>query len=299
MSDRKIQDELEGGLPAPVYLFHGMPFLVEEVGRKIQKRFFPDEPDDFNCHLFHAAEADPEEIVTTAGTLPFMAERRLVMVKEAGALKAAAKNTFENYLKDPSPMTCLVFLTGTLDKRNAFLKLLGASGCKSFQVSVPENQVPMWLRSRAADSGIKLSAEAERHLLDLVGPDLAILSAELEKLALSGSREISVEQVEESVGHVREYTPFAIVEAIRRGNIERALRIMKALRESGQDAVSLLGIIGWHYRQMYRRESKKKGFKDIFEALHNADVELKTSGKPEAVVLEMLLFRLMRKRQPH
>lgn len=297
MSGRKIQDELDRGMPAPVYLFHGMPFLVEEVARKIVRRLFPDGPDDFNYHLFHAAEADLEEIVTASDTLPFMAERRLVMVKESGALRAAAKSIFNNYLKDPSPMTCLVFLTGSLDKRNAFLKFLGASGCRSFQVSVPENQVPMWLRSRAAESGIKLSTEAERHLLDLVGPDLAVLSTELEKLALSGSKEISVEQVEESVGHVREYTPFTIVEAIRRGNIERALRIMKALRESGQEAVSLLGIIGWHYRQMYRRERKKKGFKEIFEALHTADVELKTSGKPETLVLESLLFRLMQRQR--
>ena len=78
--------------------------------------------------------------------------------------------------------------------------------------------------------------------------------------------------------------------------VERALRIMKSLRESGQDAVGLLGIIGWHYRQMFKKSGNKKGFKKIFEALHETDVDLKTSGKPESLILERLLFSLIRKK---
>ncbi len=306
MSDKKILEELEKNLPEPVYLFHGIGFLVEELAAKAVKRLFPEGSDDFNYSLFHASTADPEEIVNTANTLPFMAQRRLVVVKEAGLFKAAQKKIFERYLADPSPSTCLIFLTEAFDKRSAFLKLLTSTGCRSFQVYVPERQVPVWLRQRALDMGMKLTSDAHRLLLDLVGPDLAVLSMELEKLYLAGNGsgavegslpvlEIDVEQVEEVVGNVREYTPFSIVEAIKRGNIERALRIMKALRESGQDAVSMLGIIGWHYRQMFKRERNKKGFKNIFETLHYADLELKTSGKPESLILESLLFKLMQK----
>ncbi len=306
MSDKKILEELEKNLPAPVYLFHGIGVLVEEFAAKVVKRLFPEGADDFNYNVFHASTSDPDEIINTANTLPFMAPRRLVVVKEAGVFKAAQKKTFERYLADPSPTTCLLFLTEAFDKRSAFLKLLTATGCKSFQISVSERQMPIWVRQRAADLGIKLTSDAHKLLLDLIGPDLAVLSMELEKLYLSENKsenksknisdavEIGVEQVEEVVGNVREYTPFSIVEAIKRGNIERALRIMKALRESGQDAVSMLGIIGWHYRQMFKREQNKKGsFKNIFEALHYADVELKTSGKPESLILESLLFKLL------
>ena len=299
MSDKKILEELEKNFPAPVYLFHGIGLLVEEMPEKVVKRLFPEGPDDFSYNVFHASTADPEEIVNTADTLPFMASRRLVVVKEAGAFKAAAKKTFERYLVNPSPATCLLFLTDTFDKRSAFLKLLISSGSKSFQLSLSERQVPIWVRQKAEDMGIKLTSDAHKLLLDLVGPDLAALSMELEKLYLSGNAsgtaEIGVEQVEEVVGNIREYTPFAIVEAIKRGNIERALRIMKALRESGQDAVAMLGIIGWHYRQMFKREQNKKSFKHVFEALHHADVDLKTSGKPEALILEALLFKLLAK----
>jgi len=293
MPDKRFAAQLDKGFPAPVYLLHGVSFLVEEASHRISRHFFPDGPDEFNCTIFHATTDRAEDMVNTAGTLPFMASRRLVLVKESGAFKAADKKVFDRYLHDPSPSTCLVFITGTFDKRSAFLKLLTDTGCVSLQFSVPENQIPMWARQRAAELGIRLSAEGERLLLDLVGPDVALIAKELEKLSLVGQKEVGAAEVEAAVGHVREYTPFSIVEAIRKRNAERALRIMKGLRESGQDAVSLLGIIGWHYRQILKREGHPKGGADIFEALHRADVELKSSGKPEWVVLENLLFRLI------
>lgn len=293
MGEKRFNVEREKGFPAAVYLFHGVSFLVEEASAEVFGHFFPEGLDDFNCTVFHATTDRAEDIVNTAGTLPFMAPRRVVLVKEAGAFKAADKKVFEHYLGNPSPQTCLVFITGTFDKRSAFLKLLMDSGCISLQFSVPETQVPLWVRQRAANLGIRLSADAERLLLDLVGPDVALIVKELEKLSLVGPKEVGVAEVESAVGHVREYTPFAIVEAIRKRNAERALRIMKALRESGQDAVSLLGIIGWHYRQVLKREGQTRGGAEIFEALHRADVELKTTGKPDWIVLETLLFRLI------
>jgi len=293
--DRK--KELEAGLPAPVYHVFGSPFLVEETADRITEALFPEGPDDFNFHVFHAASTPAEDVVTAADTLPFMAPRRLVLVKEAQAFRAAAKKVFGRYLEHPAPQTCLVFLSGAPDRKNAFLKFLKEKGCREIRVEISENRVPMWLRERAAEKGIRLTPEAERHLLDLVGPDLAALAGEIEKLSLSGAREIDLARVEETVGHVRDYTPFAIVEAIRRGDMERALRILKALRDGGQDAVGLLGLIGWHYRQLFRRDRKKKGFEEVFEALHRADLDLKATGKPEALVLESLLFSLMRPRK--
>lgn len=291
--EKKLAEEMAKGLPAPGYLLYGIDFLVEEAVEKIVHMYFPSGPDDFNCHVFRASSDSAEDIVTAAVTLPFMAERRLVLVKEATAFKAADVKPFERYYHDPSPQTLLVFLSSTYDKRSVLLKLLADHRCGMFHLDVSESQVPAWVRQRAADLGIRLSADAHALLLDLVGPDVALLAKELEKLSLAGSRDVGVEQVEAAVGNVREYTPFAIVEAIRSRNLERALRIMKALRDSGQEAVGLLGIIGWHYRQLYKRERNRAEFREVFRALHRTDLDLKSSGKPEWIVLESLLFQLM------
>ncbi|MBI5142952.1 MAG: DNA polymerase III subunit delta [Nitrospirae bacterium] len=293
MSLKKVIEEIGKGLPSPLYFFYGTGFLVDEMAESAVRRIFPSGPDDFSFTVFHASGAAPAEIVSVADTLPFMSPRRMVIVREAEAFRAADKKPFERYLANPSPSTCLLFLTGVFDKRSAFLKLVMSSACKSFEITLSERDIPAWAGRRASELGVRLTSDALALLLELIGPEPAILAREIEKLSLLGVKEIGVEQVEQGVGGMREYTPFAIVAELGKGNIERALRITKALFESGQEAVSILGVIAWHYRQIYNRAQNKKGFREIFEALHDTDVQLKSSGKPENLLIESLLFKLM------
>jgi DNA polymerase-3 subunit delta len=294
MSLKKVIDEIDRGLPSSVYLFYGTGFLVDEMAESAVRRIFPSGPDDFSFTVFHASGAAPAEIVSAADTLPFMSPRRMVVVREAEAFRAADKKPFERYLANPSPSTCLLFLNGAFDSRSAFMKLLlASSACKSFAIALSERDIPAWAGRRASELGVKLTSGALELLLELIGPEPAILAREIEKLSLLGVKEIGVDQVEQCVGGMREYTPFAIIAELGAGNIERALRITKALLESGQDAVSIVGVIGWHYCRLYNRAQNKKGFREIFEALHDTDVQLKSSGKPKNLLIESLLFKLM------
>jgi len=158
-------------------------------------------------------------------------------------------------------------------------------------------------------------------LIEFVGYEVGLLTMELEKLASSGSRTISGSDVASSASMVREFTTFELVDSLIAGKSSRAFRILKNLisNMSSHELPLIMGTLNWHYRQFYslwmnkgKRPVKMKettyralvkylpslqeeDFFRIFQDLHEADLGLKRSGRPE-LVLEVLLIKLLQKR---
>src|SRR4030067_330685 len=187
-------------------------------------------------------------------------------------------------------------------------------------LEIKDREVPALLKQAAVKKGIKLSESAAEYLIEAVGPDIGLLTMELEKLALSGRKIIEEKNIMASVGITRKYIPFNLVDALIAGKKTKAFRILKTLLE-GKSAVEMppliLGALNRHYRQFYELWKSKgkrppkmwdstfrilskylpnvtqETFNKIFQILHKADLEIKTFTRPE-VVLEMLLIKLLR-----
>ncbi len=313
MLNKALQKEFKHNLPAPLYfLWSGEGFFLDHALEQFTETLLAPEERDFNYDVFDAS-SEPQGIVDAASTLPFIADRRLVVLKDFHQLTAPALKVLTPYFRDPSETTCLLILSQKAPR--AALKF----DWRVYSLNIKEWEVPKWLRHAAADKGIKLTNEAVDLLIEFVGYDIGMLMMEIEKLMLEGGRTVSGRDITASTSMMRKYTSFDLVDSLIAGQRTRAFRILKTmLSGSAFEAPVILGTLNWHFKQFYTlwlnrgkrparmRERtyralakyipsfREEDFFQIFRNLHDADIGIKTTGRPE-IVLEILLVRLLQK----
>jgi len=297
MSFQAFLNETAKGLPSLVYLLHASDTFLNREAIKVIKKLVPEGERDFNLHVFDfSREADEktpfEQIFDTANTVPFFGKRRFVIW--SGNLKGLSKKDLkrmESYISDPAPHSVLVlFHEGVLKKemRESF------RGVDTISLDIRESEIPSWILHRAKLKGLEISDDVADYLLGLKGPDLGLLSAEIEKISLLGKQRVSVDDVSEIVEGGGFYTPFDLVNALEEKNAEKVFRIYKVLKET-TESYSLIGILNWLYGRNLPTLGRTKGNKyllKVFEILNQADIDIKSSGRD--FPLEYLLVKLLR-----
>jgi DNA polymerase-3 subunit delta len=290
--------EIERGLPSSVYLFYtSEPFLLREAVEAI-KRLVPDGEKDFNLHIFdfsYSGEASFEQVLDVANTVPFFGKRRFVVF--IGNLQKLSKKDMKRlnaYVSNPSPGSVFVILHDGLLKKEMreMLKEL-----KPISFDIRESEIPYWIRQRAVMKGLEISDEVADYLIGLVGPDMGLLSAEIEKISLLGKKRIDVGEISDIVAGGRLYSIFDLMDALREKDVEKVFRIYKFLRETTDD-YSLIGALNWQYRRnmLSRGRPTENGYYSmIFEVLNKADIDIKSSGR--TFPMEYLLIKLLRLRK--
>lgn len=310
MLNERFHKELKKGLPNSLYfLWSKESFFLDEALIKTIEVVVTPHQKDFNYDIFYPP-ISPQKILDVASTLPFLAARRLVILKDFHRFSTPHIKALTPYFKKPSETTCMLILS----QKEPKLDFDVASYVYSLRIR--ESDIPTWLKQRVANKGIKMSESAVDYLIESVGPDIGLLAMEIEKLILSGLRTIESKDIVSSTGMMREYTPFNFVDALIAGQKTRAFRILKTLIEGKSSDVSVvLGALNWHYKQFYtlwenkgKRPLKMKdatyrtllkylpsftqeSFCSIFQSLHEADLGIKTSGRPK-LALEILLIKL-------
>ncbi len=251
----QVLRDLEKGQPlAPVYYLHGDdPYqirnLVSFVVEQVQPAF-----KDFNLHQVTGGEAPGEQIAALAQQLPVMDERTVVVVREASQLKKADWDALQFYLEDPSPTTCLVFLTSSadsgIDGRTKSGKLL-----KTYQVECRkpyENRIPQWIQERSHSYDLRLGPGVVERLMDLLGTELSALDNALQRLALfiGGSGQVSLDVVNEAISSDRSYNVFELVKLVGNRQFEQALRYLRGGMARGEAPLKLLGLLAKTFREL-------------------------------------------------
>jgi len=296
MSFQGFIDQVEKGLPSPVYLLYASdPFMHREAIVRI-KRLVPEEERDFNFHvfdlsLFKEENLDFERIVEVVCTASFFGGRRVTVL--TGNLQKIPKkdlHKLDEYISNPLPDSVFVMLhEGTLKKdlRERFKRL------HLISLDVREGEIPSWIKQRAAMRGIEISREAVDYLICITGPDLGLLSSEIEKVSLLGHKRVDVHDLSDIIGGGRLHSTFDLVDALKERDVEQVFRIYENLKEVSDD-YGLIGALNWHYGQRMLSEGRKNNsyLYKVFNLLHNADKDIKSSGR--AFPMEYLLVKLLR-----
>jgi len=297
MGFQAFLNEIEKGLPSLVYLFHASDTFLNREAIKVIRELVPQGEREFNLHIFDfSREADEktpfEQLFDTANTVPFFGKRRFVIW--SGNLKGLSKKDmkkFESYFSNPAPYSVLLlFHEGVLKKemRESF------NGVEIISLDIREAEIPSWIRHRAKLKGLEVSDDVAGYLLGLKGPDLGLLSSEIEKISLLGKQRVGVDDISEIIEGGGFYTPFDLVEALEEKNAEKVFRIYKVLKET-TESYSLIGILNWLYGRKLPAGGRTRGnkyFLKIFEILNRADIDIKSSGRD--FPLEYLLVKLLR-----
>ncbi|MGV3561535.1 DNA polymerase III subunit delta [Larkinella arboricola] len=228
---------------APVYLLHGEePYFVDLIAEEIEKTVVPEHEKGFNQFVVFGKDTQVGAVINMARRYPFMADRQLVLVKEAqqlGGLGEKANQTLlEEYSKAPLPSTVMVLChTGAFDERKALAKAIGQKGVLLNSKKLYDNKVPDWIGEYCRQQNVKISLKAIQMLFDYIGNDLKRLSGEIDKIMinLKTGEEISADTVERLVGISKEYNVFELQKALTLRDVLKANRIADYFSRNPKD----------------------------------------------------------------
>lgn len=227
----KIVNEIKAGNIKPIYFLMGEePYYIDKLSDYIEQNVLTEEEKGFNQTVLYGRDVSIEDIVSTAKRYPMMAERQVVIIKEAQDL---AKNIdkLESYTENPMPSTVLVFCYKykTLDKRKKVTKLLAKNGVVYESKKLYENQVGDWIKRVLSGKKYAIEPKANAMLVEFLGTDLSKINNELQKLQiiLPKNSTITAHHIEENIGFSKDFNNFELLNALGSRNQLKAYKIVQ------------------------------------------------------------------------
>ena len=243
---KQIIGAIKSGKIAPIYFLSGEePYYIDKISEYIEKNVLSEEERGFNQMVLYGKEVGIEDIVGNAKRYPMMAERQVVIVKEAQHLSRTIEN-LTAYADQPQPSTVLVicYKYGKLDKRKKLYKAIQKTGIIFESKKLYENQVADWIRIVLKSRGYGITFKAANLLVEFLGTDLGKIDKELEKLCLVVPQEVEItpEAIEVNIGISKDYNNFELKKAIGEGNVVKATRIVNYFSQNPKDNPFVLTI---------------------------------------------------------
>ncbi|WP_224482734.1 DNA polymerase III subunit delta [Robertkochia aurantiaca] len=236
---KKIVSDIKKGQISPVYfLFGEEPYYIDRISDFIEDNVLSEEEKGFNQVILYGKEVTVDDIVANAKRYPMMAERQVVIVKEAQHL-ARSIEKLEPYINDPQPTTVLVFCYKHKkpDGRLKVFKTLKKKGVYFESKKLYENQVADWIRKVLAGNDYSITPKAAQMLVEFLGTDLSKVHNELEKLkvVLPKGSNITPEVIEQNIGISKDYNNFELRNAIGGRDFKKAIQIVTYFSQNPKD----------------------------------------------------------------
>lgn len=213
----------------PVYLLHGEePYYIDLVAKAIEEHCVAADFKDFNQVVVYGKDADVLSVISEAKGFPMMAERRLVLVREAQDLLGIEE--LEKYCAQPNPTTVLVlaYKYKKFDSRKKVYKEISKNGIVLASDKIKDYQLPDWIQNYLKTIDLSITSKACNLLSDFLGNDLSKITNELDKLSLLLPKGTTINEihVEENIGISKDYNVFELVNAIRHRDVPKAFQIV-------------------------------------------------------------------------
>ena len=319
----------KGNLPSLIFLSGQETLLVERAVQRIRNAVLIADNDSFNETRLQGKETSAAQILETAMTLPVFAPRRLVTVKDAHLLPAAEMDGLLDYLRDPVPETCLLFVAEKVDSRRKFIQQFKKIGLFVEFKPLAEKELPQYVKSSLERQNLQVSGDAVSLFCSMVGTSLHEVHSELDKLvSYIGERKlIDVKDVQAVVSYTKAENIFAIGNAVAQGDAASALSLVIRLRSGGEAPLKILSLLVRHFRQLWKvrelqagnhpvrdiagkagvpyfivdtliaqgRRFSRQDFIRAHELFLETDLAMKSSGADAAALLDRLILALCRK----
>lgn len=230
-------------------------YLVAQECDALLDRLLPLEQRPVALYQPPADQAVITDVLDELRTLPFLAERRVVLIKDADAFVSANRQHLENYFENPSPCGVLIMTVGTWAKNTRLARKLPDIGQLIEVGELKTWQLPQFA-ARCAESkhGKKLSSAAAQLLVELTGDDPGRIASEIDKLAMyvADRKAITPEDVQKLIGHNRMFNAFAVIDAVTAGDAAGALGRLRNMFAADKSAeYTVVGAFAYHLRKMF------------------------------------------------
>lgn len=303
MTVPELKRRVGAGELASLYLIVGEEWLLrDEAVSAIRAAVLgPDEANvgAFNCDVVYGDETDASEIFTLCSNLPMFAARRLVVVRDAGDLRAKEAERLLPYLEAPVETTCLVLTGKKVDGRVKFFQALKKVAVTVDCEPLDARALPAWIREQAAALGLSLDEPGQVLLQEASGGDLGVLRREMEKLSayVTPKKTVTVADVEAVQGADTGGTVWNLLEALRRKDREGSLRFLGKVLDAGEPPLKVLGFLTACWRQEWKSRRFSEEMLRDFEQFREADSRLKGGGGgrgKDRLVMERMTLNLCR-----
>lgn len=224
----QIMQSLRQGDYRPVYFLQGEePFFIQQIADYIAQHALSEAEKGFNQSILYGNDLDVATLVDTARRLPMMAERQVVIVREAQAIRDVA-NKLENYFTQPVPSTILVlqYMGKKIRANSKSAKAIKKNGVLFTANKLKDYELPGWIENLVNSRGTSISSKASALLASHLGNDLSRIVHSLEKLEAHGqNRKITPEAIEEYIGISKEFNVFEFRNALLAKDAAKAFRI--------------------------------------------------------------------------
>ncbi|KAF2506835.1 DNA polymerase III subunit delta [Flavobacterium zhairuonense] len=270
----KIVNDIKAGNIKPIYFFMGEePYYIDKLTEYIEENVLAEEEKGFNQTVLYGRDVSIEDIVSTAKRYPMMADRQVVIVKEAQDLSRNI-DKLEAYANNPMETTVLVFCYKykTLDKRKKVTKVLAQNGLVYESKKLYESQVGDWIKRILAGKKYTIDPKANAMLVEFLGTDLSKINNELEKLQiiLPQGTMITAEHIEENIGFSKDYNVFELRKAIGERNQLKAYKIAENFAHNPKEypLVMTTGLVFGFFVQLLKYHGlKDKNPKNVASVL--------------------------------
>lgn len=270
---KEIIKQFKDKNPKPLYLLHGdESFYIDEITDAANKYILDESERDFNLTVLYGKDADMGQLQEQVKQYPMMAERQLVIVKEAQDIKSWG--VMEAYFDNPSPTTVLILAHKhkKADSRKKFFKSIKKNGVIFESKKLYENQVDGWIINYLKGKGYTINQKATMLLVEFLGTDLGKIAKELEKLmlVLEKGTQISEVHIEENIGISKDYNAFELTNALASRDILKANKIINYFEQNPKAAhiTQLIPLLfGFHERLMKAHFSNATDINGLMSAL--------------------------------
>ena len=218
----QLISDIKRGEISPIYFLMGEEtYYIYVISDYIESYVLEEEEKGFNQMVLYGKDVSVQDIVSNAKRYPMMAERQVIIVKEAQNLSKTIEQLVD-YAKNPQPTTVLVFnyKYKTLDKRKSLYKALSKTAVVFESKKIYEDKIPNWIQSFLKSKQISITPKAALMLTEFLGTDLSKIANELNKLEIvvGAKKEITPELIEENIGISKDFNNFELQKAL--GNLD-------------------------------------------------------------------------------
>ena len=223
--------ELVDGKYRPVYYLQGEEsYYIDKISDYIAEHALAPEERDFNQTIMFGSDVTASQVVDAARRYPMMAERQVVIVKEAQNIKQT--DALEKYMKKPLGSTVLVMChkNGKIDgRKREYVKAIQQAGILFESAKLKDRELPAFIENYLMKKEVSIDPKSTQLIADAIGADLSRLTSELDKVLLSlpeNDRRVTPQVVEDQIGVSKDFNGFELRDAIVNRNVFKANQII-------------------------------------------------------------------------
>lgn len=264
----QVLKTLKSGEYKPVYFLQGEePYYIDQITDFIEENCLGEAERGFNQTILYGKDVNMAQILTNARRFPMMAERQVVIVKEAKDIqdlnKEEGQKLLINYLENPAPTTVLVFghKHKKVDGRRPLAKILKDKSVLVTTAQLRDYELPAWIEKYVTDRGYGINQNSVQMLAEYIGTNLERIANEVGKILVNIEKGSSINEdlVQKYVGISKEYNVFELQKAISMRDVLKANKIVNyfAANLKANPIIPMIAVLYSYFSKLLVMHSSK------------------------------------------